>query len=111
MIPTSEQQIIQEAIRKASLLSQAEAAYRVGFSEGVVEINGQLYTCVWCAVLSSSNDVGLSGGLHIRLTNKLERQFKSGKLTSERIEAFILSIDEQPYEILVKGAIKMLTQR
>jgi len=77
----------------------------IAFAEGIADINVAWYATVWCAAISNLSQIGFGGGLLTRLPDNLSNLAASGELTSEHLELFISSIDENPYQLLVQQAI------
>lgn len=105
-IPHSNEQVIRIAIEKARLaLISEKAQLGVGFSQGVLKVKKKFYTIIWCAIITSDNEVYTGGGLNIELPDKLIKMYKQRILSEEDIEEFIESIYENPYERLVEYAM------
>lgn len=85
-------------------MQAGEGDLGVGFAEGVVNVEGTLFSAAWCAVVTPDRQCRLRGGLHIPLSDHLVTEFAQGELTEEAIEQYLEQVYDQPYERLVEYA-------
>jgi len=82
-----------------------DAEFGVGFCEGVIAIHGVYYTSAWCAVVERSGVCHLSGGLHLRLPQRLEAAHLEKRLAESDVEAYLQQVLANPFKELVRGAL------
>jgi len=73
----------EEALRGA--LNRAQAARRmsgatlgVGFEGGLLEVQGRVFTCAWCAVVRDDGVVGIAGGENVLLPPSVAADVRAG---------------------------------
>ncbi|MGD8996561.1 MAG: inosine/xanthosine triphosphatase [Anaerolineae bacterium] len=73
----------EETLRGAR--NRAEAALRVGaptlgigFEGGLVEVDGRVFTCAWCAVVRKDGAMGMAGGAHLLLPSGVAASVRAG---------------------------------
>lgn len=73
----------EEALRGA--LNRAQAAQRVngatlgvGFEGGLLEVEGRVFTCAWCAVVRGDGVVGVAGGENVLLPPSVTADVRVG---------------------------------
>lgn len=73
----------EETLRGA--LNRAQAAQRtsgamlgIGFEGGLLEIQGQVFTCAWCAVVRDDGVVGIAGGECVLLPPSVAADVQAG---------------------------------
>jgi len=82
--------------------------YAIGFCEGVIEVNLQYFTCVWCVILTQSGEYFSSGGVHILLSEPLNIKMKTGELLETDVESYIQDFSPDVYQQLVEWALRPL---
>lgn len=78
--PWGDAQTQQGAINRAraALVSCPQADLAVAFEGGLVEHEFGLFTCAWCAVVSSDGRSGLGGGAYVQLPNTAAGLLRAG---------------------------------
>jgi inosine/xanthosine triphosphatase len=73
----------EETLRGA--LNRAQAAQRlsgatlgVGFEGGLLEVQGRVFTCAWCAVVRDNGAVGIAGGENVLLPPSVTVDVRAG---------------------------------
>ncbi|MGD8245104.1 MAG: inosine/xanthosine triphosphatase [Anaerolineae bacterium] len=81
-----------ETLRGAQ--NRAEAALRVagatlgiGFEGGLVEVNGRVFTCAWCAVTRDDGAIGMAGGAHLLLPPNVAASVRAGSELGPTIDS------------------------
>jgi non-canonical (house-cleaning) NTP pyrophosphatase len=106
LISIGNSQIIAKAKQRANEAQQSKNTdYAIGFAEGILEVDGDIYTSIWCAILEDEGGLSLGGGMHIRLTSHLMEKFNNNTLTEADLEEFLQSLFENPYERIVEYAL------
>ena len=83
----------EETLRGA--LNRAQAAQRsmsgatlgVGFEGGLLEVQGQVFTCAWCAVVRNDGVVGIAGGENLLLPPSVTAAVRAGAELGPAIDA------------------------
>jgi non-canonical (house-cleaning) NTP pyrophosphatase len=97
--------IIDKALERAKrALGTSDAAFAVGFAEGVIEISSIYYTSAWCAIVDKLGNQHLGGGLHIRLSGILLDKLVKSTLSEKDVETYLQSKFSNPFERLVEYA-------
>lgn len=105
-IPVGNSETVAKAVELAYLaLDQENADFGTGFVEGVIEVDGNWFSTVWCAVSSRDRRIGLGGGLMMRLPPNLKDKHLQGELKPKDLEVFVQGLGDNPYEILVRQAL------
>ncbi len=78
------------AIRRAQeALRLTEADWGVGFEGGLLEIEGDLYTSAWCAVVSADGRIGTAGGENLLLPPAVVAAVRGGLELGEAIDRLL----------------------
>ena len=84
----------EETLRGA--LNRAQAAQRtggvtlgVGFEGGLLEVQGQVFTCAWCAVVRDDGVVGTAGGENLLLPPSVAADVRAGAELGPAMDALM----------------------
>ncbi|HEY68476.1 MAG TPA: inosine/xanthosine triphosphatase [Thermoflexia bacterium] len=101
----------EETLRGA--LNRAHAAQRmsgatlgVGFEGGLLEVQGRVFTCAWCAVVCDDGAVGIAGGENILLPPPVAADVRAGAELGPAMDALTGLHNTKQSE----GAIGILTR-
>jgi inosine/xanthosine triphosphatase len=64
--------------RARAVQQQTDAALGIGFEGGLVEVQGDVYTCAWCAVVREDGVVGTAGGASVLLPPAVAEAVRAG---------------------------------
>jgi inosine/xanthosine triphosphatase len=78
--PVSEAETIQGAVNRAknALAANDPAEWGIGLEGGVKEIEGELFTCAWCAIVDRHGNVSYGGGLYLPLPAAMVQDIRDG---------------------------------
>jgi inosine/xanthosine triphosphatase len=77
--PWGDEQTARGALNRArAAVRLVGAALGVGFEGGLLEVDGQLYTSAWCAVVRNDGTTGLGGGANLLLPPAVAAHVRAG---------------------------------
>lgn len=105
--PWGDRETLRGAVNRAeAALASGDAALGVGLEGGLVEIDGRIFTCAWCAVAHADGRVGIAGGANLLLPPAAADAVRAGAELGPTIDALTgLRNTKQG-----QGAIGVLTQ-
>lgn len=77
--PWGDEETLRGAIHRAELALRADhAVLGVGFEGGLVEVDGRVFTCAWCAVVRDEGTMGVAGGECVLLPPSVAQAVRGG---------------------------------
>lgn len=77
--PWGDEETLRGALNRAeAALAVGGATLGVGLEGGLVEIDGRVFTCAWCAVARSDGAIGMGGGANLLLPLSAAEAVRSG---------------------------------
>ena len=104
--PWGDEETLRGALNRAEAALQINSAtLGVGFEGGLVEVNGRVFTCAWCAVVREDGLTGVAGGESVLLPPKVAEAVRDGAELGPAMDAFTGMQDTKHKD----GAIGILT--
>jgi inosine/xanthosine triphosphatase len=77
--PWGNEETLRGALNRAQAAQRASSAtLGVGFEGGLLEVQGRVFTCAWCAVLRDDGVVGIAGGENVLLPPSVAADVRAG---------------------------------
>jgi len=77
--PWGDEETLRGALNRAqAALDGSGAALGVGLEGGLVEVDGHVFTCAWCAVVRPDGTVGIAGGANLLLPPSAAEAVRGG---------------------------------
>jgi inosine/xanthosine triphosphatase len=77
--PWGNEESAQGALNRAQAAQQQTGAtLGIGFEGGLLEVQGQVFTCAWCAVVADDGPIGLAGGESVLLPPPVAAAVRGG---------------------------------
>ncbi len=92
--------------RAAKALHIDGATLGIGFEGGLIEVDGHIFTCAWCAVARDDGAIGVGGGANLLLPADVAEAVRSGAELGPAMDAFTGLEDTKHKD----GAIGILTE-
>ncbi|MDP8249101.1 MAG: inosine/xanthosine triphosphatase [Candidatus Tritonobacter lacicola] len=108
--PLSDTETIAGAVKRAKeARGNTGSDLGVGLEGGITEVDGQYYTCVWCAI-DNGDEVMTGGGVHIPLPRKVLRMIVDEKMEMGHVMDRLTSVPDTKRRmgfegILTKGLV------
>lgn len=92
----------------ASIMPRPEVArLGIGFEGGLIEVQGRVFTCAWCAVARHDGALGIAGGESVLLPPQVAAAVRAGEELGPAMDALTGRHNTKQDE----GAIGILTDR
>jgi len=77
--PWGNEETLRGALNRAQAAQRASGAtLGVGFEGGLLEVQGRVFTCAWCAVVRDDGAVGIAGGENVLLPPSVAADVRAG---------------------------------
>lgn len=77
--PWGNEETLRGALNRAQAAQRASSAtLGVGFEGGLLEVQGRVFTCAWCAVVRDDGAVGIAGGENVLLPPSVAADVRAG---------------------------------
>jgi len=105
--PWGDEETLRGALNRAkAALQENGAALGVGLEGGLVEVQGRIFTCAWCAVARSDGATGVAGGANLLLPATVADAVRRGAELGPTMDAVTGLANTKQH----LGAIGILTQ-
>ncbi len=105
--PWGDEETLRGAVGRAkAALREDDASLGVGLEGGLVDVDGRVFTCAWCAVAQADGAIGVAGGANLLLPPSVARAVRRGAELGPTMDALTGLEDTKRG----KGAIGILTQ-
>ena len=86
--PWGDEETLRGAVNRAQAARHvAGAALGVGFEGGLIEVDGRMFTCAWCAVARDDGVVGVGGGESVLLPPPVAAAVRAGAELGSAVDA------------------------
>ncbi len=77
--PWGNEETLRGALNRAHAARRASGAtLGVGFEGGLLEVQGRVFTCAWCAVVRDDGVLGIAGGENVLLPSSVAADVRAG---------------------------------
>lgn len=105
--PWGDEETLRGALNRArQALTTAGAELGVGLEGGLVEIDGRIFTCAWCAVARADGAMGIAGGANLLLPPPVAEAVRRGAELGPTMDA-VTGMEDTKHR---QGAIGILTR-
>lgn len=105
--PWGDEETLRGALNRAKAALVVEGAtLGVGLEGGLIEINGRVFTCAWCAVVRADGTTGVAGGANLLLPSSAAEAVHDGAELGPTMDA-LTGLQNTKHR---QGAIGILTQ-
>ena len=105
--PWGDEETLHGAVNRARAALTADGAtWGVGLEGGLVEIDGRVFTCAWCAVARDDGATGIAGGANLLLPPPVAEAVRGGAELGPTMDALTGLQDTKRRQ----GAIGILTR-